>query len=180
MSIDSQRCQSIVVNNVHWYALFQGYCSGNVLFPFYCPGCKHIIPHLSHDANGPLPKISKSIVADNVYRQTAWPVYCGRQWPLTRTSSGPLCSSNDLSLIRTGCSRSGITNTEYQPQHNRQCNTLNPHDAHCLVVETYNVEAPPHAILVPCTYCCSSRYIMHSFHTDVITIENKDDQHPKK
>ena len=56
MSIDSQRCQSIVVNNVHWYALFQGYCSGNVLFPFYCPGCKHIIPHLSHDANGPLPK----------------------------------------------------------------------------------------------------------------------------
>ncbi|CAM9860560.1 unnamed protein product, partial [Laminaria digitata] len=64
MSIDRQRGQSIVVDNGHWQARFQGHCVVAMVYLLY---------------------------------------------------------------VRAGCSRSGITNTEYQPQHNRQCNTLNLH-----------------------------------------------------
>ena len=48
------------------------------------------IHHLSHDSICPLTNISKSSVTDDVYRQIALPVYCGRQWPLTSTVSEPL------------------------------------------------------------------------------------------
>ena len=35
-AIDGRSTQSIVVNNVNWYALFRVYCcSGNVVFVFY-------------------------------------------------------------------------------------------------------------------------------------------------
>ena len=54
--------------------------------------------------NGPLPKLSKSIVVDNVYRYTARPVHCGQHWPL-KSTSWAMCSGNDLlyHLYVQGC-----------------------------------------------------------------------------
>ena len=158
MPIVSQRCQSVAVYNFHWHTFFRGYCSsGNVLFPVFCPGYRHILPYLSHDANGQLPKKVKIYCCWHCLSiDSVWPVYCGRQWPWARTFPGS-CSGVAamiyISLIRTQqCNRSGTTinNTEYQPQqHRRQCNTLDPHDAHCLV-ETHNVAVLLHAM--PCTH----------------------------
>lgn len=69
LSIDRQRCQSVVVNNGHWLALYRVYCNRNGMFPFYCPGCKQIVHHPFHDANRPLSKASKCTVADTIDRQ---------------------------------------------------------------------------------------------------------------
>lgn len=106
-----------------------------VLFNFECTGCKHIIRHLNHDTDGPVPKI--------FFKKIAWPVYCGRQCSLTRMSCRPLCSDNNIS---------DITNTECHAPHNRQRKTVNPHDAHRLVAKAAHVEATPRDI--PCTRCC--------------------------
>ena len=82
MPIDSQRCQSIVVNNVHWYALFQavaamlyflsivqGVSTPYPIYPMmltaHCPKYQNLLlPTMSIDRQRGL-----SIVVDNGHRQ---------------------------------------------------------------------------------------------------------------
>ena len=128
-SIVTQHCQTIAVNKVHWYAFFRGYCSGNVLFSFYCQGFKHVTHNISLDENRPLPKVSKCTAADNVHRQPALLAYCGWQWPLTSSFSWlAMAIENHLfgvmmaamiyrqySSIRTGCTRLSLTTRYHSP-----------------------------------------------------------------
>ena len=94
-SIERQRHQSLVVNNIHWSTLFRVYCcSGNATFVFQCPGCKDFqtcIPRLYLSI---ALKISKYIVADNVDRQR-----CSLLWSTM---------AFDEHLFRSHCGGNGL------------------------------------------------------------------------
>ena len=165
--IVSQSSQHIVVNKIHWYMFFRGFCSGNVLFASHCPGYKHILLHLSDDTTRdvPLPKISKPTAPDNVYRWTTWLVYFGRERALSNMFSVSLCGGNDLSLARTEVNGSGITASNTQ----EPTTTTQPIMQHTLPLrcplpywDTRRCSPPSRYAMRP--YCYSSRSIMHSFH----------------
>ena len=160
MSIDTRFFRATVAAMFYFLSIVQGVSTLYPIYPMmrtaHCPKYQNLLlPTMSIDRQRGL-----SIVVDNGHWQERLRGHC-------------VAAMIYLLYVQGVADQASPTQST---NHNTTDNaTLNPHDAHCLVVETYNVEAPPHAILVPCTYCCSSRYIMHSFHTGVITIENKDD-----